>query len=276
MYGSTGGWLLRRRTPRTPYNKNNSCQQQWLTGWIETVLKITIHAMRLVIVEDEALIAGRIERLCRDILGPRLQTLSVRPTLAGARAHLREHPIDVLLLDLNLNGLDGFQLLREAVAGSFHTLVISAYAERAVEAFEYGVLDFIPKPFSRERLARALERCERTDYHTNPPLKYLATRVGSRLDLHAIEEVLYISGANHYAELHLRDGSVRLHDKPLSRLVPLLPPAFPRVHKSYIVNLTAVRSLHTQAGGKYLLELVNGEHIPVGRGQYKLLREQLL
>ncbi len=67
-------------------------------------------------------------------------------------------PIDVLFLDLNLNGKDGFDLLKTSVSGAFHVIIISAHTEQALKAFEYGVLDFVGKPFNKERLARALDR----------------------------------------------------------------------------------------------------------------------
>lgn len=228
--------------------------------------------MRLLIVEDEATLAQRIERLSREILGARLQCVTVRPTLDAARLHLSEQPVDLLLLDLNLNGQNGFQLLREAIAGAFHTVIISAHAERAIQAFEYGVLDFVPKPFGRDRLAKAFARLDATE---GGAVQYLATRTLQRLDLHAVSDIRYIAGADHYTELHLANGETKLHDKALSKLLPLLPAHFLRIHKSYIVNLTYACCLHIQSGGRYTLELRGGEQLAVGRSYYRDVRARL-
>ncbi|WWW34360.1 response regulator [Stenotrophomonas rhizophila] len=73
------------------------------------------------------------------------------PTSEAAGDRLQRAVYDGLLLDLNLGGEDGFELLRRAVAGRYHCVVVSAHRERALQAFEHGVLDFVPKPFSRER-----------------------------------------------------------------------------------------------------------------------------
>ena len=73
--------------------------------------------MRVLIVEDEPIIARRIERLTREILGERLTHLKAIRDLHEARAHLFSTPIDVLFLDLNLNGKDGFDLLKTSVPG---------------------------------------------------------------------------------------------------------------------------------------------------------------
>ncbi|MBK7227614.1 MAG: hypothetical protein IPH97_01775 [Ignavibacteriales bacterium] len=61
---------------------------------------------------------------------------------------------------MNLNAKDGFELLKQVVSQSFHTIVISANINRAIEAFEYGVLDFIPKPYNIERLKAAFQRLQ--------------------------------------------------------------------------------------------------------------------
>ena len=72
--------------------------------------------------------------------------------MESAFAYLKDHQIDLLLLDLNLDGGNGFDILKYTVSQSFHTIIISAYTDQAITAFQYGVLDFIPKPFRDEEL----------------------------------------------------------------------------------------------------------------------------
>ena len=180
--------------------------------------------MRVLIVEDEPLIAQRLERFCREILGARLEAVRVAAQLAEASARLDEAPIDLLLLDLNLHGCDGMELLKASVAGSFHTIVVSANTEQALRAFEFGVIDFVPKPFSQERLAQALARVTERDGRAACAAKYLAVRKHGRIELVAIDRVLYVQGAGAYAELVLDDGKRELHDKTLEKLHALLPP----------------------------------------------------
>ena len=114
--------------------------------------------MRVVIVEDEPTVAGRIKRLTEKILAAELTALIHFDELDEALDYLSSHPIDLLLLDLNLHGRDGFEILANTVSGSYHTIIISAYAEKALKAFEYGVLDFVAKPFSTARLRKAFVR----------------------------------------------------------------------------------------------------------------------
>jgi DNA-binding LytR/AlgR family response regulator len=227
------------------------------------------------IVEDEPLLARRLERFCREIVGDRLESLRVATVLSDAGARLEESPIDLLLLDLNLHGRDGMELLARAVAGSFHTIIVSANTDQALRAFEYGVLDFVPKPFSRERLEAALRRVTERDPRAVTGAKFLAVRKVGRVELVPVDRVLYAEGAGAYAELVLDDGRRELHDKTLEKLHAVLPPVFERIHKSYVVRLSAVKALHAAGGSHYEVELRNGLRLPVGRRRYKELREKL-
>ncbi len=229
--------------------------------------------MRLVIVEDENTVAQRLERLARGILKEQLISLRVFHTLDDANDYIASETIDVLFLDLNLAGRDGFQLLKTVVARSFHTIVVSAYADRAVEAFEYGVLDFVTKPFSRARLQKALERYNSS--FRQQRTRYIAIKRRGVVEPINLDRVQVFRGANVYSEAVLDDGSVLLHDKPLSRLEQILPDNFERIHKSYIANISCVARI-CQSGNRTHLEMVSGEEVPVSRSRASDIRGRLI
>jgi chemotaxis response regulator CheB len=81
--------------------------------------------MNVLIVEDEEVVSRRLARLTRAILGPRLQSLEIAATVSEALGRLRERALDLVFLDLDLHGDDGFRVLREAVAGAFQTIIVS-------------------------------------------------------------------------------------------------------------------------------------------------------
>lgn len=231
--------------------------------------------MRILIVEDEAVVARRLEQFCRRILGERLEQLRVAATFDAAHATLAEAPIDVLLLDLNLAGRDGMALLEAQVAGSFHTIIVSASPEHALRAFEHGVIDFVAKPFTEERLAEALRRVSEPGGRAPQAARLLAVRKHGRIELVPIDDVLYVQGADDFSELVLASGRRELHDKTLEQLQKVLPPVFERIHRSYLVRLSAVKALHVHEGSRYEAELKNGARLPVGRTRYKELRAAL-
>lgn len=229
--------------------------------------------MRILIVEDEARIARRLERMIRDFFGGKLKELSRREDLEQAIMLIEEQPIDLLLLDLNLNGKSGFDILKAATAQSFHTIVVSAYKDQAITAFEYGVLDFVPKPFNRNRLEKALLRITQSNA-VDQGIKFLTVKKRQEVRLIELKEINYIQGADIYAKLQLKDGTTELHNKSLDRLGQILPNNFERIHKSYLVPMEEASELVIQPGGKYHLRLKNGTLLPIGRTRYRGLKER--
>lgn len=225
--------------------------------------------MNILIVEDESRIAKRIERMTRDIFGDTLQSLKHVNTLHEALQFIENSTLDLVLLDLNLNGENGFDLLTKAVSESFHTVIISAYKNQAITAFEYGVLDFVPKPFNRDRLEQALNKTIIKEKTEANEVKYLAIKKRYRVQLIPIKDILYIKGAGAYTELFLADGKKELHNKSLEKLEQLLSSSFERIHKSYLIKMSEVREISVESGSKYMAVLKNGERIPIGRTKYK-------
>ena len=229
--------------------------------------------MKILILEDEPIIARRIKRMVLALLGEKITQLESRHSLAEGFAYLQKETIDLLFLDLNLNGADGFDLLQSLVAGSFHTIIISAYKEKAITAFQYGVLDFVPKPFNEARLSQALSRLSSTE-NIAGQARYLAIQKRGKLVLLDIGQVAYIQGAGIYSDVIFEEGRKEVHNKNLDKLSQLLPPHFDRIHKSYIVNSRMIKELDAQAGGKYTVHLKNGNQLPVSRSRYKGLKEK--
>ncbi len=223
--------------------------------------------MKIAIVEDEAIVARRLERMVREIVGD-AATIDVAPSLPAARA-MMNRPFDLLFLDLNLNGSDGFRLLEEAAASPFQTVVVSAHHDQAVRAFDYGVADFVAKPWTSERLRTAVERA------TSPRVipgraQCVVIRKGRELRTIRVDDILFIRGADDYSELHLADTTVHLHEKSLTALESLLPEGFARVHRSYIANLERVRGVRAAA-----LVLDDDSVVPVGRVYREKVRQLL-
>jgi DNA-binding LytR/AlgR family response regulator len=229
--------------------------------------------MHIVIVEDEPVVAQRIERLTRDILKNKLSTIKCFNAVDAALDYLSEKPIDLLLLDLNLNGRNGFDVLSAAVAESFQTVIISAFSEQAITAFDYGVVDFVNKPFSKARLEKAIGRCMKEDESTNAKTKYLAIKKHHSLELIHIDDICFIQACNIYSEVVMNDGKIHLHDKALGKLAIVLPSVFKRIHKSYVVKMSEVKRVIVHKGSKYEVELSNERALPIGRTYYKSLME---
>jgi two-component system response regulator LytT len=231
--------------------------------------------MHVLIVEDDRPIAEDIQDFVKKILKKKLSSVHIETTLDNALAYLNEKTVDVLLLDLNLNAKDGFQILRQVVSKSFYTIVISANTNRAIEAYEYGVLDFIPKPHSIERLKVAFQRLESSHAMDGHAMKYLSIKKGFKIQVFPLDDVLYFKSADVYVELHMKNKRIEIYNKLLKQLIPLLPSNYCRIHKSYIVDTDTIKELQTLGGGHYRVLLKSGDYLPVSRQRIKTLKELL-
>jgi two-component system response regulator LytT len=231
--------------------------------------------MEIVIIEDERVAARRLKRLTLDILGESETEVVCCESFEEARRYLADHSIDVMLLDLNLNGKDGFDLLSDVTSGSFHTIVVSANTSRAIEAFEYGVLDFVPKPLERERLAVALGRLRQPAQRRETAARFLSVKTHGSIRLIPVEEVVFLKGAGDYVEIHCSDGTVELHSKSLETLESILPARFYRIHKSYIIDSTQIERIQVHGGGKYEVVLHDNVRLPLSRARYRDFQQAL-
>ncbi|HYI08573.1 MAG TPA: LytTR family DNA-binding domain-containing protein [Thermoanaerobaculia bacterium] len=227
--------------------------------------------MRVAIVEDESVVARRLARMVRDIVGADT-AIEHAPSLPQAVDLIQARAIDLLFLDLNLNGRDGFDLLEQAAAARFETVIVSAHHDQALRAFEYGVADFVPKPWSEERLRMAIDRARGREPRTRT--SRLIVRKGRQTQAIDVEQLLFVQGADDYSELHLADGSTHLHEKTLASLEAQLPAAFARVHRSFIANLSRARAVRS-GGGRTLLVFDGGTVVPIGRIYRAEVRERL-
>lgn len=222
--------------------------------------------MRILIIEDEPPIADYIEGCVRSLLSDTPLEVRSAHSLDAALKSLKDRPADLCLLDLNLSGKDGYEVLQRAAARPFHTIVISAHTEKAARAFELGVIDFVPKPFSLDRLRLALDRYFGLR-KSQAATKYLTFRKKNRNSLLPIDEIVLLKASRYLVEARTRDGRRELLEKPLNRLEQILPGSFVRVHRSYILNLDYVDSYAHLGGSRYIVRLKSGEVIPLSRSR---------
>ncbi len=193
---------------------------------------------------------------------------------------------DVVFLDINMPGQDGVSLAGDLLTLAHPPLIIfvTAYDDRAVQAFELNALDYLLKPFDDDRLHAALERAVesmtlREQYserirsvvelrHTDGPLRKIVVRSVRKLQIVEVPEIICARSAGNYVELNL-DTQTVLHRMPISTLAKLLDPdRFMRVHRTAIVNLQRVRELKTDSAGK-MHALLDGDYTVLVSDSYR-------
>ncbi len=230
--------------------------------------------MRILILEDEPPIASFIKNNCLEILGNLISNIHVCHTADDAVEYLRHHAIDLCLLDLNLSGDDGFDFLKQVVSMPFQTIVISAYSDRAIKAYEMGVIDFVAKPFDRERLQLALDRyMGRHSGHSK--LKYLVYRLNRDFKMLEVKDISYFKSERIIVKAFTNEERPVLLDKHLNQLERILPANFIRIHRSYIINSEFIDSFGRKENGSAFVRLNTDEELPVSRSRIIPLKKLL-
>lgn len=227
--------------------------------------------MNVLILEDEKSSALRLKKLILKHEKSSNFNLFISATISESNSILAKEKIELLFLDLQLKNEDGFSLLENLVSQSFLTIVVSAYSERALEAFDNGVFDFITKPVFEERLFKALDR-----FHSNvrqyAKTKRLYVKNNNKLEAVSLDNVIYLQPAERYTDIILEMGIKKLHNLSLDKIIKILPDNFERIHRSYIVNLDFISKIISYSGSRYQIELKNSIRLPLGRSYVKKLR----
>ena len=239
--------------------------------------------IRVAIVDDEPL---AIERMRRLLAGERdIQIVAECTNGAEAVAAIRSQAPDLVFLDVQMPGLDGFGVVEQVGPASMPaTIFATAFDEHALLAFDSSALDYLLKPFDPDRFARALERARRflrlqnreeleaklTSMlgGTNRARRYLdrfLVRYGRRIVFVDTAEVDRIEADGNYAAIHV-GTQVHLLREALSRLEEQLDPAaFVRIHRSHIVAVDRVHQLESVFQGEYVVTLKDGTRITSSR-----------
>jgi len=230
--------------------------------------------IRVLVVEDEAPAHRRLCRLIHNTPGYEQAVIEVAESLRDAQRLLERTAWNVVFLDLDLAGRDGFDLVgRFSSSSPTQIIVVSAYPQRAIEAFEHAVVDFVRKPVSASRLAQALGRLRRERFAEDAAV-LIVRRPGS-VELVPLEQVLRVSGADDYVELYLRDGRRALHDATLDELEGQLTTGFVRVHRSHLINVRHVVRFLDGDAEQRTVELTGGLTVPVSRRRFAAVVERV-
>ncbi len=232
--------------------------------------------MKILAIDHEHPSLPLLEQHCRGILGNKLELFAGADSYEAAVDRLGKTAFDVVLLDPRRPGHDGLLLLTNRTVHPAQTILISASADLAVQAFELGVLDFVPKPANRDRLAKALLRVRAHQRPAGAEKQFIAVRGLGRFDLVPVDELVYVEGADKYSELVLTNGRHSFYDKCLGRLEATLPASFVRIHKSYLVCFPMISRLLVMRGSRYYAELKDGRRLPVGRSRYEQIKSRLI
>jgi DNA-binding LytR/AlgR family response regulator len=225
---------------------------------------------KAVIAEDEPLLRAELrESLAK--LWPELVVCAEAEDGVEALHAIEQHDPDILFLDIQMPGLSGLEVARQA-GSRCHVVFVTAYDKYAVSAFEQGAVDYVMKPFSPARLATTIARLKETAgtapanlegllqtlIRNSAPKEYLrwiTASQGQELRLITVEEICYFQADNKYT-LVVTPHQESLIRRPIKELAQELDPAmFWQIHRGTVINVSAIAGVHRDIGGQLRVKL---------------------
>ncbi len=252
--------------------------------------------LRVLVADDEPLARSGVAALLRQ--DPDLTVVGECGDGASAVEAIGRLRPDLVLLDVQMPELDGFEVLQRLEPGELPAIIfVTAYDKFAVEAFEVHALDYLVKPFDDARFAEAIGRAKKAirgaragegAERLSGLLEQLAggapggrwlgrivVKTGGRVVLVRTEDIDWIEAADYCVKLHV-EGKVHVLRESLQALEQRLDPArFFRIHRSGIVNLDRVTELQPFFKGEHIVVLQDGSKLKLSRGRRRELETRL-
>lgn len=234
--------------------------------------------LKTVLIEDEpnarALLKGLLEEYV-----PIVEIQGEAGNVTDAIELIRRHKPDLVFLDLELMGKDGWSVLDYFEGFDFHVIITTAYEQYALKSYKYGVVDYLLKPLTPGNLKKAVARAEKyVQGHVAPqPLQgekseiKIQTQAGFRYI--PVERIIHLEASRNYTWMHLQGENPILISKTLSTLeAQLNAHQFLRIHHSHLINPAFLHLFDRQTG---MLSLTDGKELPVSRERKKSIMEYL-
>lgn len=259
-------------------------------------------SLRAYLVDDEPLAIERLTRLLENFNAITIAGSATDPQIAIAYLNSTEGPaIDVLFLDIEMPGMNGFELLSQLTSQPY-VIFTTAYDQYALKAFEVNSIDYLLKPIETECLDRALQKLhrllpsERQAWQRAPELpsllhelaaslrgerqsypKRIATRIGERITFLDVDAITHFIAQDKltYAVVN---GHQHCIDQTITDLEDRLDPErFQRIHRAVLVNLDWIRELNAWFGGKIVVTLKDAQRtqLTVARDRVRTLKSRL-
>ena len=245
-----------------------------------------MQTIKAIIIDDEKLGRDIIKEYLDD--HPRIEILAECRDAHEALDAINKHQPDLLFLDIQMPEINGFELL-EMLEQHPKIIFSTAYDQYAIKAFEVNAVDYLLKPYDVERFNLALQRAIhslQSDQSQDDTIKKLLQSIqpaaqylerllikqAGRIVIISCKEISSIKALDDYAEIRTQKESF-LIQQSLNHLEQRLnPDQFVRVHRSYIVNIDAIRDIVALSGSRYKLFLKDGNEMFVSRSGYKKLQ----
>ena len=249
--------------------------------------------LRAVIADDEPLARQRLRMLLQDIEW--LEVVSEAKDGASATAAIQKLKPDLAFLDVEMPNGSGFDVIESVGAARMPFVVfVTAYDKYALKAFDVHAIDYLLKPFDRDRFRDALTRVRHQFERVTggelerrllqlvqdltpaqQRLERFVIKSGGRVFFVPTGEIDWIEAAGNYVKLHVGNDEHLFRETMNAIEAKLNPDAFFRIHRSHMVNVERIRELQPWFNGEYVVFLKNGTRLTLSRGYREKLQERI-
>ncbi len=231
--------------------------------------------IKCIIVDDEPLARELLESFVERI--PFLSLVKSCQDAFDAIDVLQTNTIDLLITDIQMPKINGLELIKSLSNPPF-IIFATAYSNYAIEGFDLNAVDFLLKPISFERFLKAINKAKKDieQKDAKPPinkhqvLQHLFVKDGQRLSKILFEDIYYIEGMKDYIKIVTKQKNIVTYMRMKSIEEVLPEDSFLRIHKSYIIHVTAIKSIIGNS-----IELVNNDSIIISKQHKQILIEKL-
>jgi DNA-binding LytR/AlgR family response regulator len=214
--------------------------------------------LNCIIIEDEPPAAEKLKAFVNRI--PNLKLEGVFENALDGLNYIRENPMDIIFLDIQMEHLTGIQML-ECMQSKPYIIITSAYSEYALKGYELQVFDYLLKPYSFERFLQAVNKvCDdaQVKKKSQDQKKQLFVKTDYRIENICVDDILYIEGMQAYLRIVLRGRKIMTKSSFKALLAELPENKFIQVHKSWAINISQIDSIERN-------RIKIGDHvIPIG------------
>lgn len=184
---------------------------------------------------------------------------------------LQQVDADIIFLDIKMPELSGIEVLQKRKAAALPAIIFTtAYDNYALPAFDFEAVDYLLKPFESTRFEKALSKAIRyVDFvKVNKRTQYsntLGIKIGSRTDLIPLNDILYFQAEGTYVQVITSSKTYLIPDAIYELESTLNPSQFQRIHRSVIINIAYIKSIHSLLNGDHQVILKNGKELRASR-----------
>jgi two-component system LytT family response regulator len=241
--------------------------------------------MKALIIDDEPLARMIVQEYLQDY--PQIHVVQeCNDGFEGAKAILQHQP-DLIFLDIQMPKINGFEML-ELIENPPPVIFTTAFDEYALKAFEAHAVDYLLKPFSKERFDKAIEKflnqttrviqqqntqaLLQSGVEINATLNRIVVRTAGKIKIIPLPEILYLEASDDYVKIHTKEG-IFLKNKTMGFFEKSLDPeVFVRTHRSYIVNIQEITRLDPYEKENHVAILKSGTKVPISKNGYTKLK----